>query len=132
MRNLVFDSHAILKFSQNEAGSDKVEALLTASQEGESRAYMSEINLGEIYYITIRKMGLDPAMEFLEHLHALPIEMVAATWDIIASASEMKGKHPLSYADCFAVATALRHKAAIVTGDPEFKHVEHLIEIEWI
>lgn len=132
MRNIVLDSYAILKFLQDEAGADKVEAFLTASQEGKIRVFMSEINLGEIYYIIMKKMGLDPAREFLEYFHSLPVERVAVSWDIIASASEVKGNHPLSYADCFAVATALRQKAALATGDPEFKHVEHLIEIEWV
>lgn len=36
------------------------------------------------------------------------------------------------HADCFAVATAIRERAAIVTGDPEFKKVEKLVEIEWL
>ena len=132
MKNVVFDSHAILKFSQDEAGADRVEELLTASQDGKIQAFMNEINLGEIYYITIRKMGIASAREFLEHFHDLSVEMVPASWDLIASASEIKAKYALSFADCFAVASALRHDAAIVTGDPEFKNVEHLVEIDWI
>ena len=32
----------------------------------------------------------------------------------------------------FATATALKYNAVIVTGDPEFKAVSHLIKIEWI
>jgi len=35
-------------------------------------------------------------------------------------------------ADCFAVATARREAAIILTGDPEFKKIEHLAEIEWL
>ncbi len=38
----------------------------------------------------------------------------------------------LSYADCFALASAVNHSATLVTGDPEFQTVSHLIEIAWI
>jgi len=30
------------------------------------------------------------------------------------------------------VATARRENAAIVTGDPEFAKVEHLVHIDWL
>ena len=132
MKDVVFDSHAILKFAQDESGANRVEELLLAAQDGRIRAFMNEINLGEIYYITIRIMGIEPAREFLEHLHDLPIEIVPASWDIIVSASEVKASHALSYADCFAVASALKHGASVVTGDPEFKNVKHVVEIDWI
>jgi len=32
----------------------------------------------------------------------------------------------------FSLATAVEHKAAVVTGDPEFKKVEHLVEVVWV
>jgi predicted nucleic acid-binding protein len=132
MRDVVFDSHAVLKFAQDEAGANLVEELLTASRDRKIRAFINEINLGEIYYITIRKIGVESAREFLEHFHNLPVEIVPASWDIIASASEVKAKYALSYADCFAVASALKHDASVVTDDPEFKNVEHLVETDWI
>lgn len=130
MKDVVFDSHAILKFAQDEAGANRVEELLTASRDGKIRAFINEVNLGEIYYITIRKSGAESAREFLEHLRSLPVEIVPASWDIIASASEVKAEYALSYADCFAVASALKHDASVVTGDPEFKNVEHVVEID--
>ncbi len=37
----------------------------------------------------------------------------------------------LSFADCFVVTPARKMDAVIMTGDPEFKNVEHIIEIEW-
>ena len=38
----------------------------------------------------------------------------------------------LSFNDCFAVSNARRENAIIVTGDPDFKNVEHIVEIEWL
>lgn len=132
MKNVTFDSHAILKFAQDEAGADRVEELLRAAEEERVRAYVNEINLGEVYYITMRRLGKDRARLFLEQFSTLTVERVAASWEIIESAAELKARHALSYADCFAAATALDREASIVTGDPEFKKVEHLVEIEWI
>ena len=38
----------------------------------------------------------------------------------------------VSYADCFATATALKYNGVIVTGDPEFEKIEHKVDIDWI
>jgi predicted nucleic acid-binding protein len=132
MSSVVLDSHAILKFAQDEAGADRVEALLTEAEKGNIHAFMNEINVGEIYYITARHMGADLAKRFLDHFSTLAIERVPASWGIILSAADLKARFALSYADCFAVATALEYKSVIVTGDPEFKNIEHLVQIDWI
>jgi ribonuclease VapC len=132
MKNILFDSHAILKFYQDEDGADKVEKLLISSREGGLKSYISEINLGEVYYKIIRRLGLASARNHLEQFSELPVQVIPPSSDIILSASEIKAEYAISYADCFAVATALSVEASIVTGDPEFKKVEHLVEIVWI
>ena len=132
MKNILFDSYAILKFYQNEPGADKVEKFLISSQQKNSKAYISEINLGEVYYMTIRRLGLEPAKNILEQFFELPIRIISPSSDIILSASEIKAEYAISYADCFAVATAIQFSASIITGDPEFKRVQHLVDIEWI
>jgi predicted nuclease of predicted toxin-antitoxin system len=38
----------------------------------------------------------------------------------------------LNKEDGFAVATAQRENAVILTGDPEFKNVEKLVKIDWL
>ncbi|MCD6570609.1 MAG: type II toxin-antitoxin system VapC family toxin [Deltaproteobacteria bacterium] len=132
MKNIVFDSHAILKFYQDEDGSDMVEDLLVSAKQGKIKAFMSEINLGEIYYQTIRRLGLKLARNYLEQFYTLPLKIISPSPEIILSASEIKAEYAISYADCFAVATALQFSASIITGDPEFKKVEHLVKIRWI
>ncbi len=132
MRSVVFDSHAVLRFAQDEAGADKVEELLKASEEGTIQSYINEVNLGEIFYITIRKLGLEPARRFLEQFTALAIERVLPSWEIIEVASQIKAEFAVSYADCFAAATAVKYDGVIVTGDPEFKKIEHKVKIDWI
>ena len=132
MRDILFDSHAILKFYQDEDGADDVEKLLISSRDGDLMSYISEINLGEVYYKIIRRLGLAAARDHLEQFSELPIQVIPPSSDIILSASEIKAEYAISYADCFAVATALNVGAAIVTGDPEFREVEHLAEIVWV
>jgi len=52
--------------------------------------------------------------------------------DLIFRAAELKARFPISYADASALASAIEHAATLVTGDPEFKHVEHLVKITWV
>lgn len=132
MKNILFDSYAILKFYQDEPGADKVEKLLISSHKKLLLAYISEINLGEVYYQMIRRLGLESAKNFLEQFFELPVQIISPSSEIILSASEIKAEYAISYADCFAVATAIKFSASIITGDPEFKKVQHLIKIEWV
>ena len=94
--------------------------------------YMNQINLGEVYYKVIRAVGMDMAQDFLQNFLRLPINIILPDSDLIWKASEIKAEYPMSYADCFAVATALKHTATILTGDPEFRRAEKIANIEWI
>ena len=132
MKSIVFDSYAILKFYQDEKGADEIEKLLMSAQNGDLKAYISEINLGEIYYQTIRRVGLSVATKHLEEFSTLPVDVVPPSSDIIMSASEIKAQYAISYADCFAAATAIKYSASIITGDAEFKKIEHIAKVVWI
>ena len=131
-KSVLFDSHAILKWTQKESGYQKVKSMLVACRDRTMIGYMNQINVGEVYYMTIRALGIDQAREFLENFLRLPISIILPDSELIWQASEIKAEHAISYADCFAVATAVRFKAAILTGDPEFKKVENLVTVEWI
>jgi ribonuclease VapC len=93
---------------------------------------MNQINLGEVYYKTIRAVGLEEGKKFLENFLRLPLSVILPDSELIWKASEIKAEYAISYADCFAAATALRYEAAILTGDPEFKKIEPLLSIEWV
>ena len=47
-------------------------------------------------------------------------------------AARLKAHHKLSLADAFAAGTAMQLGARIVTGDPEFKSISHMVEILWL
>jgi len=131
-KRIVFDAHAILRWTQKEAGYQKVRSLMVACREGSVSGYMNRINLGEVHHKTIRALGPEAAKDFMENFLRLPITIVLPDDPLIWKASELKAQYPISYADCFAAATALIHKAAVLTGDPEFKKLNKVIPLEWL
>ena len=129
---ILFDAHAILKWTQKERGYRKVKSLMIACQDKSVTGYMNQINLGEVYYKTIRAVGTDAAQGFLQNFLRLPINIILPDSEMIWKASEIKAEYPISYADCFAAATAMNYHAVILTGDPEFKKLGDIVSVEWI
>ena len=129
---LLFDSHALLKFFQKEQGHEQVARLLVQAHRARTKKLLCAINLGEIIYITKRTFGDQKKIEVLAHIERLGFTVLPVPNSLIFRAAEYKAEHRISYADCFALAAAMDHKASIVTGDPEFKKVEHLAEVVWI
>ena len=89
--------------------------------------------LRETYYILAKERGLEIADYFLQNiLGALPIKPLSNSFSEVIEAAKIKAQYPISYADALVVATALRERIPVLTGDPEFEKVKHLIEIEWL
>ena len=128
----LFDSHALLAFFQNEKGSKIVYDILQQSREQNIDRMICVINLGEIIYLTKKRFGDSKKLEILGRIHQLELKVLPVPNTLVYQAAEIKADYPLSYADCFVVACAVEYNATIVTGDPEFKNVEHLVNIEWI
>ena len=128
----IFDSHALLRFFQKEKGADEVAALLERIRKTEREKYINAINLGEIIYITKREFGELKKIETLAHIERLGFEILPVPNSLIFRAAELKAEFGISYADCFLLASAQEYKATVVTGDNEFKKVEHLVKIKWI
>ncbi len=93
---------------------------------------MNEINVGEVYYRTAKAISLDRAEAVLRRLPSLPVQTLPNAFQHVLEAARLKARFPMSYADAFAVSTAQRERATLVTGDPEFHAVEHLVSILWI
>jgi len=129
----LLDSYALLAYLNKEDGYEKVRAVLANAQQSSLPVLMNELNVGETYYILYRKRGHEQAEYFLDTVMAgLPVSMISNDFNAVISAAKIKAQHALSFADCFAVATAQRENAVILTGDPEFKNVEKFVEIEWL
>lgn len=128
----LFDSHALLAFFQKEEGSEIVAKILRKSAKQLLDKFISVINLGEIVYMTQRRFGNNKKVEILGRVHQLGFNILPAPDSLVYKAAELKAEYPISYADCFALSCALEHSATLVTGDPEFKKVVHLVNIQWI
>jgi predicted nucleic acid-binding protein len=129
---IVLDSFALVCFFHKEPGWDKVKAVLYDLSSSDQKAFLSAINWGEFYYIIKRRVGKDKAEEALALLEQLPITIVSVDNDLVKEASEIKADYPVSFADAFCIATAKRLKCQVLTNDPEYESVEHLVTVSWL
>jgi predicted nucleic acid-binding protein len=128
----ILDSYALLAYFQAEPAGAKVRNILKEAGAGASKAFLSVISLGEIYYIVARKRGEAEAGAITEAISRLPVGLVDVTRERVLAAARVKAQHPVSYADAFVVATAIEFTATIVTGDPEFKETESRVAVLWL
>ncbi len=128
----LFDSYAVFNFFQKAKSYEKVVRILEQADKAKLAKYINVINLGEIIYATKREFGDLKKIEVLAHRERLNFVILPVTNALVYQAAEFKAQYRISYADCFVLASAVEHKALIVTGYPEFKKVEHLVNIAWI
>jgi predicted nucleic acid-binding protein len=132
VKTRVLDSWPILEWmSGRQPGTDFVRQLLTEGEQGQTRLFMSAINVGEIYYFLCKHHSEGLAESWRESSQTLPATIQVPTADDIWSAALLKGRFPISYADGFAAALAQKHNCPLVTGDLEFRRVAQL-ELDWI
>ena len=128
----VLDSFALLAYLEGETAAGDVENVLDRARRQQADVWMSVINLGEVLYITEREQSLQAAQIALAAVDQLPVVLVDADRALTLDAAHVKAHYSVSYADAFAVSLAMKHRAAIVTGDPEFKKVEPLVSVHWV
>lgn len=132
MSSRIYDSFAILKLFQKERHYDKVAGLLGKDLKNKQSPLLQIINFGEVIYRTKKDFGEEAKIRAIRNVIRLGFRIIPASDSLVYAAAELKGSYSISYADAFLLATALREKATIVTGDPEFKKVESLCHIEWV
>ena len=128
----VLDSFALIAHFEDEAGGERVRSILKSAREGKTKLYLSVINLGEIYYNTMRERGIEKAHETKIIIEQLPITIIDADKTLTIEAAKLKALHPIAYADCFAAAVGVLKNAKVVTGDPEFKKLRKAVSLDWI
>jgi predicted nucleic acid-binding protein len=134
MATKVLDSWALIAFFEDEPAAEEVEKLLVKAEAGSHKLFLSAVNWGEIYYSTMREVSQEAAEQKVKEIVGMPIEIVPVSEDLALArqAALYKATRKMSYADCFAAATAKIKNAELVTGDPEFKEVEGEIKINWL
>ena len=128
----VLDAFAMLAYLQKESGYERVRELLSDGQK-DTTVIMNAINIGEVYYILARERPGEEADFFVDMIvPAVNIKVESNDMQDVIAAAKIKAAYHLSYADAFAAATTQKYAAVLLTGDPEFKHLEKLIDIEWL
>jgi predicted nucleic acid-binding protein len=128
----VLDSWAVLAYLEDEDAGPKVAELMAKAAEQGVPLLMCVVNAAEVWYILAREVSDADAERGIEILRHLGIEFVDVDWQLARLAGTFKSKNRMSYADCFAAALALQHKAELVTGDREFEQVADSIGIRWL
>jgi ribonuclease VapC len=129
---VVLDSYALLAYFRGEPEGARVLAALEKAGAGERNLHMTEVNYAEVKYMILRKDGPEAWRKAASLLPALPIEFHAADRELAETAADFKSAHKMSLADAFAAALSKQLKAALMTGDPEFKALEGKIKVEWL
>ena len=128
----VLDSYSLIAYIEGEAGKEIMIEVFRSARDSAKHLYLSVVNWGEIYYITLREAGREQADYVAHIISTLPIQIVPADMELTKQAAEFKAEHKMSYADCFAAALAKQRNAELVTGDDEFKQVESEVKILWL
>lgn len=116
---LVLDSWPVLGWLAGEPVAGAAFARhLAAAREGRSVLWINIVNLGEIFYIEARRHNLERARSFI-NVFSTWVNVAAAPNHLVLAAAELKARHPIAYADAFAIATALGQNLPLLTGDPE-------------
>jgi predicted nucleic acid-binding protein len=119
MNPLLFDTHALLTFFNDEEYSDIIGSYLQEVDNRIRKGYISTITLSELSYLYIRN---DMKQEGEACIHALQntaLEIIPVDVIIAISAGSLK-KRKISLADAIIAATAVQVQATVVTNDTHF------------
>jgi len=128
----VLDSFAVLAYLQAEPGAAQVRAVLANAARRRAPTALCLVNFGEVVYIVEREQGLTAAQTAIAAIDQLPIELVPADRALTLAAAHLKAQFSLAYADALAAALARRRGATLLTGDPEFQPLSHLVRLRWL
>ena len=131
MKRIVLDASALMTFSANRPGAEKVEQLIQLAVAGKRELLMCVVNWGEVYYSVWRDQGPGVARQILEQIAQLPIHLVPADVELARHAAEFKANYKLPYTDGFAAALALQRKASLATSDKDFAIIEKKLDLFW-
>jgi predicted nucleic acid-binding protein len=122
----LLDTSAIIALLEDEAGADRVEALLIAGQ-----VFLTWTTLLEVFSMSLRKRGLAEANRRYATLKQLNVTFL---WKIdeptLLTAGELKGSYQISFADAMIAAYAIQYEAILVHKDPEFSELQGQVRLE--
>jgi ribonuclease VapC len=125
------DAQPLVAFIRQEPGWERIGQAIEEAVAGSRTLRLTAVNAGEVTYAVERQLGALAGRRALVAVQAWT-EVISVDLDLAARAGWLKLRGGISYADCFAAALAHRDRIPLITGDPEFRRVEDVIEIAWL
>jgi ribonuclease VapC len=124
VKRWLLDTSALLALRDDEAGADRVAALLHQAQAGRTVCHGCFMSLMEVYYRVWKDEGEAAGRLAYEQCRSLPMEWIHESADLLEAAAGLKSSHPLSLADAWIAAAARLAGATLVHKDPEFSALQ--------
>ncbi|MBZ5652917.1 MAG: PIN domain-containing protein [Acidobacteriia bacterium] len=133
MVTYALDASAVLRYLDDEAGSDRVAEIIKSHLGGNCKAIISAVHWGEIAGVTCKTHGRSAMDLALSRLEAFGLEIVPATAERAVRASLIKLKRKIPYVDAFgAELSADSADHVLVTADFDLKPASKDAKIEFL
>jgi predicted nucleic acid-binding protein len=133
MTVLVFDSSAVLRYLDHEAGVDRMRAIFRAAAAESAAMHISALQWGEIAAILRKRYGAQEQEIRLRRLLQLDLRIIPVTAERAVRAAAIRVDRKTCFADAFAVELAMDSADhLLVTADYDFKEVADLANIEFL
>jgi len=124
----LLDTSALLALRDNEAGAERVAALLRQAIHGQGQVLACFMSRMEVLYRVWKDEDERRARLADAQLQALPIRWVEVSDPLLEQAAAIKACHSLSVADAWIAAAARQESAVLVHKDPEFQAIGSLAQ----
>ncbi len=125
MRAYVFDAGALALIL---LGDERLSGYVDEISQGAAKAYISAVNLAELYYKTMEKIGRETTETWYLRILNSNVAVLPADAALAREAGVYKSRYRrlLSLADCFAAALSAREGALLLTTDSDLKEVKEI------
>ena len=121
MKKYVLDSYSLLTYAENTTGADEIGSYFKKALEEKVELFVSVINWGEIYYLTLRDGGKDNAELLKKTFERYPLTIVDVDSEQSILAAKIKAAHNIPFTEAFAVALAKDKKTELITSNKNYK-----------
>ena len=134
-RRFVLDAWPVMEWLKD-AGvvAERFDSLLAKGEAGEVELMISQITVGEIFYVTAKRYGMVEAEQLLALIEDWTVSIIEASEARVLAAARLKAAHSISYGDAFVAALSLESNAPVLTGDTDFLQLERAVglQVEWM
>jgi predicted nucleic acid-binding protein len=128
----ILDSSAILRFTDNEAGADRVQQILDKYLDGNAHVAASALHWGEAAGRLYKLRGRDVMDIVFQRLAGMGIEVIPVTAEQAIAAALIRAHHKIPYVDAFGAAIVSAPQHIFITADFDLKPAAQFAKIEFL